>query len=101
LWDLSVFKKREAEYRTPADIIRTAVFGICFFQGELDNQTPSYSAKAVEILNRLGWKKDNLHFSYFKDLGHALDRRSDYNDLVFKPADAEALAEVAASMSRY
>jgi len=101
LGDLSVFKKREAEYRTPADIIRTAVFGICFFQGELDNQTPSYSAKAVEILNRLGWKKDNLHFSYFKDLGHALDRRSDYNDLVFKPADAEALAEVAASMSRY
>jgi len=99
--DMSVFKKQEAEYKTASEIIKNAAFDICFFQGELDNQTPSYNAKAIDILNRLAWKKDNLHFKYFNGLGHALDRRANYSDLVFKPADKGALADVAGEMSKY
>jgi len=51
------------------------------------------------MLNRLVWKKGNLKFFYYDGLGHALDRRSDIHDLVFKPADKAALADLAEKLS--
>ena len=92
------WRREEAALKRPASIIRDAAFDISFFQGELDNQTPAYNAKAIQLANTLKWKKPNLHFRFFDGLGHALDKRTDYQDLVFKPADQPALATVAADL---
>lgn len=91
--------REEAALKRPASIIKTASFDVFFFQGELDNQTPAYNARAVQLANTLIWKKPNLHFKFFPGLGHALDKRIDYQDLVFKPADKQALEELASELS--
>jgi hypothetical protein len=95
------WRQDEAARKKPAGIIRDAAFDVSFFQGELDNQTPSYNAKAIQLANALAWKKPNLHFRFFEGLGHALDKRADYKDLVFKTADPQALAAVAADLDGY
>jgi pimeloyl-ACP methyl ester carboxylesterase len=95
------WRQEEAALKTSVSIIRNAAFDIAFYQGELDNQTPSYNAKAIQLLNTLKWKKNNLHFRFFDGLGHALDKRRDYQDLIFKPADQQALSELAADLDSY
>ncbi|OGS08442.1 MAG: hypothetical protein A2270_09130 [Elusimicrobia bacterium RIFOXYA12_FULL_51_18] len=92
------WRQEEAALKRPATIIQEAAFDISFFQGELDNQTPSYNAKAIQLANTLKWKKTNLHFRFFEGLGHALDKRTDYMDLIFKPADQQALSVLAADL---
>ena len=98
---MPAYRAQEAAYKRPAEIIRDAKFDIAFFQGELDNQTPAYGAKAVELLNKLAFKKTNLHFRYFAGLGHALDPRDNYQDILYRPAKEEALAAVAADLEGY
>ncbi len=93
------WRREEAALKRPAAIIKAATFNVSFFQGELDNQTPAYNARAVQLANTLIWKKPNLHFRFFPGLGHALDKRTDYHDLVFRPADKQALEELAADLS--
>ena len=88
---LREYRKREASYKRPAEIIKDARFDVAFFQGELDNQTPAYNARAVQLTNTLLWKKNNLHFRFFGGLSHALDKRADYHDIVYQRADAQAL----------
>lgn len=95
------WRQDEAARKKSASIIRAAAFDVSFFQGELDNQTPSYNAKAIQLVNTLAWKKPNLHFRFFEGLGHALDERADYQDLVFKTADPQALAALAAELDAY
>lgn len=92
------WRQQEAARKKPANIIRDAVFDVSFFQGELDNQTPAYNAKAIQLANALTWKKTNLYFRFFEGLGHALDKRTDYMDMLFKPADPQALEAVAADL---
>jgi pimeloyl-ACP methyl ester carboxylesterase len=94
------FRKQEAEYPRSSDILRSAKFKVLFFQGLWDNQTPAYHAKAVELLNRNVWKKDNLHFHYFPGLGHALDKRSSYYDLEFDTIAPDALETLTREMDR-
>jgi pimeloyl-ACP methyl ester carboxylesterase len=105
LFDLSssmpAYRAQEAAYKRPAEIIRDAKFDIAFFQGELDNQTPAYGVKAVEILNKAALKKTNLHFRYFPGLGHALDPRDNYQDILYRPAKKEALEAVAADLEKF
>lgn len=91
-------RKEEAALKKPASILRDAAFDVSLFQGELDNQTQSYNAKALQLANTFSWKKPNLHFKFFPGLGHALDKRTGYMDLVFKPADKQALGELAAEL---
>lgn len=93
------WRREEAALKRPAAIIKDAAFDVSFFQGELDNQTPAYNARAVQLANTLIWKKPNLHFKFFHGLGHALDKRTDYQDLIFKPADKQALEELASEIS--
>jgi len=93
------WRKEEAALKRPAALIKDAAFDVSFFQGELDNQTPAYNTRAVQLANTLIWKKPNLHFKFFPGLGHALDKRTDYHDLVFKPADKRALEELASELS--
>lgn len=98
---MPAYRAQEAVYKRPAEIIRDSKFDIAFFQGELDNQTPAYGVKAVEILNKAAFKKTNLHFRYFAGLGHALDPRNDYQDILYRPAKKEALETVAADLEGY
>lgn len=98
---LPEYRRREASYKKPAAIIKDAKFNIAFFQGELDNQAPAYNARAIQLMNDILWKKPNLHFHFFPGLGHALDKRTDYHDLVYRPADPQALAEMAAELNSY
>lgn len=95
------YRKQEALYKKPAAIIKNAAFDIAFFQGELDNQTPAYNAKSIQLLNNLVWKEKNIHFRFFEGLGHALDKRTDYQDIVFQPADQQALLAMASDLDLY
>ena len=67
----------------------------------LDNQTPAYHAKAIEIVNRRGWKKRNLHFRFFAGLGHALDPRDDYDDVRYRRAAPETMKLLAETLGEY
>lgn len=95
---LASFTRQEATYPRQADILRDAEFKTVFLQGLLDNQTPAYHARAVELAARHVWKKDNFRFTYFPGLGHALDRRDSYEDLTFDTIDAEAKQTLASQL---
>ena len=95
------YRAEEAAYKRPAEIIRDAKFDVAFFQGELDNQTPAYGVRAVELLNKAGFKKTNLHFRYFPGLGHALDPRDNYQDILYRPAKKEALEAMASDLEKF
>jgi len=94
------YREREAKYPRPAAVIAALKCPVAFFQGEWDNQTPAWNAKAVELLNRAVWKKSNLHFRFFKGLGHALDPRDSYHDLVYRPIDPGALEAMMTDLDR-
>jgi pimeloyl-ACP methyl ester carboxylesterase len=98
---LPEYRKQEALYKKPAAIIKDAAFDIAFFQGELDNQTPAYNAKAIQLLNTVVWKETNIHFHFFEGLGHALDKRTNYEDIVFRQADPQALSAMASDLDLY
>jgi pimeloyl-ACP methyl ester carboxylesterase len=92
------YRIEQAALPRPAEIIAKARFKISFFQGEWDNQTPSYAAKAVQLMNNIKWQKPELKFHFFPGLGHALDRRSSNQDIVFRPIDREALNTLASEL---
>ena len=98
---MQAYRRQEAEYKRPAEILRAAKFDVAFFQGEQDNQTPAYGVRAVQLLNEAVWKKTNLHFRYFPGLGHALDPRDNYEDILYRPADKKALETLAADLAGY
>lgn len=95
---LKSFRADILSYPTQAEIIKNSKFKIAFFQGELDNQTPSYNAKAVQLLNNIVWKKNNLFFHFFPGLGHALDKRKDFNDLIFHKINSAALKKMTSEL---
>ena len=95
---LREYRIEQAAYPRPAEIVQKAKFQISFFQGEWDNQNPAYSAKAVQLMNMVKWQNPNLSFHFFPKLGHALDRRRSYRDLVFRPIDPAALSALAAEL---
>ena len=84
--------------RTP-DILATASFKVAFFQGLLDNQTPAYNTKAIELVARNVWKNDSISFSYFPGLGHGLDARLNYDDLQYDTIDPAAKAKLASELA--
>jgi pimeloyl-ACP methyl ester carboxylesterase len=91
----TAYRAHEASLPRPAEILGALAIPVLFCQGEWDNQTPAYQARAVEIANRLVWKHDNLQFRFYPERGHILDPRDGYDDLVYRPIDPEILAEVA------
>jgi len=97
----------QAEYRVdeaalprPAAIVRDLAIPVAVFQGEWDNQTPAFHARAVELLNSAVWKKPTVSFTFFPQLGHSLDPRDGPQDLVYRRADPAALATLAAALNR-
>lgn len=96
--DLASYTKREVSYPHLATILKDAKMPILFFQGIWDNQTPVHNTRAVEVANQFHWKKDNLHFRYFPKLGHGLDVREAYDDLLFDTIDPKAIAQMLTDM---
>ncbi len=95
-----IFREQEATYPRSSEILQAAEFKVVMFQGLLDNQTPAYHAKAVELLNRHSWKKENLQFHYFPGLGHALDSRASYFDLTYDTISPNALETIKRQLGR-
>lgn len=94
-----VMRMQEAAYPRPAEILAGMTVPVVFFQGLWDNQTPAYHAKAVELVARHVWGKQNFRFFYFPDLGHALDARTGYGDLQFSTIHQKAKASVARELA--
>ena len=98
---LAVMTRQEANYPRTADILKDAEFKVIFLQGMWDNQTPAYHAKAVELTNRHVWMKDTFRFTYFPELGHALDRRDRYEDIIFDTIDPDAKQTLADQLHEF
>ncbi len=98
---LAAFTRQEATYPRLADILRDAQFKVIFLQGLWDNQTPAYNAKAVELAARHVWMKENFRFTYFPELGHALDRRDNYEDVIYDTIHPEAKETLADQLREF
>lgn len=94
------FRQDEANYPRPHQFLASLTQPVAFFVGELDNQTPAYQTQAVEMANEAVWHKKNLFFDYFPGLGHGLDKRSRYEDIVYQHADTATLAKVADRLAK-
>lgn len=88
------YTRQETRYPAPATLVAELDIPLVFLSGMLDNQTPAYHTMAIQACNEIDWHKDNLTFRYYDGLGHALDPRTAYDDLMFRPMDAEALVDV-------
>lgn len=91
----------ETKLPRSSDIIKTAPFKVLFLQGEYDNQTPAYYTEAIELINKLVWKKKDLKFVYFSKAGHALDPRDNLNDLNYRVVPAETLDKVSKEVAEF
>ncbi|MEM9555294.1 MAG: hypothetical protein AAGC60_13645 [Acidobacteriota bacterium] len=98
---MAAFREQEARYPRPSDILASASFKVAFFQGLWDNQTPAYNTKAVELVAKQVWKKENFRFFYFPKLGHALDARASYDDLQYDTIAPEAKAKLAGELAKF
>lgn len=87
-------REQEARFPRSSDIILKAPFRIVVLQGELDNQTPAYHAKGLDLLARQMGLADRIQVHLFQGLGHALDPRDDIDDLQFRPVRAETLEQI-------
>lgn len=83
------------------DLVRDASFRVLFLQGDWDNQTPAYYARAVEIAERVAWKKGNKRFVYFPEAGHALDPRTSWDDLLYRVTPQATLDAVATQVATF
>ena len=55
----------------------------------------------MEIAERSFWKKGNKCFRYFPQAGHALDPRTSWDDLVYRPTPAETLDAAAREVEEF
>jgi pimeloyl-ACP methyl ester carboxylesterase len=96
------YRAEEAALPRVAKLLKDYTKPVFFFQGEWDNQCPVHNAKAVQIAVQTSWKhlpgKTNWRFHFFPGLGHALDPRESYEDLLFQPIDPGALQTLAREM---
>ena len=95
------FRKQEAAWPRPAEILKGAKFKVAFFQGMLDNQTPAYHTQAFELYTKFTGKKRDVRFHYFDGLGHALDQRDSYDDLKFNTIDPKAKKTLTTELDKF
>ncbi len=88
------YVQEETKLARPSEILFASKKKTLFLQGTYDNQTPVYFAQSLDLTNRRSWKKKNLHFVYFEKAGHALDPRTDINDLNYRVISKESLTRV-------
>ncbi len=94
-------RQQEAKRSRVTDILKDFDKPVLMFQGEWDNQTPTYQAMAVQIANAMVWKKDNLRLFIYPKLGHALDLRDSYEDIRYNPIDSKAKTDLAVQINKY
>jgi len=87
---IQAYRLQEAKYPSMLEVLKHATFQVAFFQGLWDNQTPTYNAYAMEVLDKYHWKK-GFRFTYFPKLGHCLDPRKSPEDLFYTLIDPKAL----------
>ena len=87
----SAYRAQAARYPNVDDILIKSSFKAAFFNGLWDNQTPAYGVLAVKLAAKHLWQKDNFRFHLFPRLGHALDPRDAYDDVVYQRIDPAAL----------
>ncbi len=90
----ATYTRKETEYPAVGSIVAGLDIPLVFLSGMLDNQTPAYHSMAIQACNEIDWHKTNLTFRYYDGLGHALDPRTGYDELVFRPMDPEAVADL-------
>ncbi len=90
---------QELRYPRVDQILERIKIPVIFFQGMWDNQTLAYNALSIRILAKFVWNKNNLHFFFFPKLGHILDKRQRFDDLVYSRIDASALEKVGKEMA--
>lgn len=96
---LAEYRRTEATLPDLATTLRETTLPVAFLQGEWDNQTPARNARAVQLVHRVAWQDRWMRFEFFPGLGHALDRRDRYDDLVFRRAEPVALQRTAAVLA--
>jgi pimeloyl-ACP methyl ester carboxylesterase len=95
------WRRDEASLPTPIQLAQQADYPLVFLQGELDNQTPAFVVKALEICETQVWKKGNKRFVYFPGCGHALDPRDSFEDTVYRRPDKATFDRAAGEMARF
>lgn len=95
---LDPLRRTEASWPTIPAVLAKLSLPVAFFAGEWDNQTPAYNVKAVEMAAGHQPQGARRTFRYFPGLGHALDPRDAYDDLVYRRASPAALQAVAQGM---
>ncbi|MDF1661713.1 MAG: hypothetical protein P1V97_08065 [Planctomycetota bacterium] len=91
----------EMQYPAIDKILAKCKFKVGFFQGEWDNQTPTYQVRAIELLNKFRWSNKQLKFWYFKKLGHDLGMKKDYSDVSYREIDKKALETVLEAFNNF
>lgn len=91
----------EAKLPRSSAIIKESKKKILFLQGEYDNQTPPHFAKSIELVNKTVWKKDNLKFVYFPRAGHALDERSNSEELTYHVPSPEIFGRISSEIFEF
>ena len=86
---LKSYISHEQALPTATEILENSTTKQLFLQGEWDNQTPSYNVKSIQFLNSKVWNKNIFTFSYYKERGHALDKRNSVNDSEYTILDDE------------
>ena len=63
----------------------------------------AYNVHAVQVVARYRWKipKDQLLFRYYDKLGHNLDLRKSYDDVVGQRPDPKAKADLVAGLDSF
>jgi pimeloyl-ACP methyl ester carboxylesterase len=89
-----VIESFESRMGRPSELLPSLDKKVLFLHGTLDNQAPIYATKAIDLVNKLVWKKNNFRFIYFEGRGHALDLRKSYEDVNYSKLDLESLGEI-------
>ncbi|MCK5884256.1 MAG: hypothetical protein KAG61_11245 [Bacteriovoracaceae bacterium] len=84
---------QEINYPSPYRIISQIKSKILFLHGELDNQTPIYFPRSIQILNNTKWKK-NLSFKYFNKLGHNLNHQESFMEFDISAINKKTLSTI-------
>ncbi len=90
---------QELRYPRVDQILERLKIPVIFFQGMWDNQTLAYHALSIRILAQYIWKKNNFRFFFFPKLGHILDKRDRFDDLVYRRIEASALEKLGSEMA--
>lgn len=93
--------EEEMKYPSVHKILAKTSFKVAFFQGEWDNQTPTYQVRAIELLNKFKWSNKKLQFHYFKELGHDLGKKKNYSDVLYRNIDKDALETIVKSFDGF